>query len=115
MVFKVDPFAQVGRPAIDIVRHFIQRWNYIKKIKAEGRAKYPLLIAKSDEQNNREHPPQLRSYFYNSGEVSCHPDKGTCKVQIVRSVSKWSHGLDEIEVNLIFEFLFFFWIIYNRT
>jgi hypothetical protein len=60
------------------------------------------LIAKSDEQSDREHPPQVRPYHYSSGEISCHPDKGTCHVQILRSVSNWSHGLDETEVNLLF-------------
>src|ERR1043165_6250227 len=96
---KIDSFGQVGKPTIDVARHFIQRWNFVKKVKAEGRDKYPLLIAKSDEQTNREHPPQVRNYHYSSGEISVHPDKGTCRVQIIRSVSKWSHGLDETEVN----------------
>jgi len=87
----------VGRPARDVSRHFIQRWNFIKKEKAENRPEYPVLIAKSDQQQDREQPPKVRTYKYDCGEMSCNPHEGTCNVQIVRSSAKWSHGLDEVE------------------
>ncbi|EXX54735.1 uncharacterized protein OCT59_028117 [Rhizophagus irregularis] len=88
----------VGKPTLDIVRHFVQRWNFIKKNKAEDRPEYPVLIAKSDKQYDREHPPQVKHYSYGNGQtISCHPDEGTCDVQIVRSSSIWSIGLNEVE------------------
>ncbi|GBB96811.1 hypothetical protein RclHR1_02840008 [Rhizophagus clarus] len=88
----------VGKPTLDIVRHFIQRWNFIKKNKAENRPEYPVLISKSDQQYDREHPPQVKSYLYSNGmTISCHPDEGTCDVQIIRSSSTWSCGLREVE------------------
>ncbi|CAG8640514.1 2688_t:CDS:2, partial [Paraglomus occultum] len=31
----------VGKPALDVARHFIERWNFIKKEKAENNPKYP--------------------------------------------------------------------------
>ncbi|RIA98130.1 hypothetical protein C1645_750674 [Glomus cerebriforme] len=87
----------VGRPVLDITRHFIQRWNFIKKEKAENRIEYPVLIAKSDQQHDREYPPQVRSYNYSSKKIDCHPHKGKSNVQILRSSAKWSHGLEEVE------------------
>jgi phosphatidylserine/phosphatidylglycerophosphate/cardiolipin synthase-like enzyme len=96
---KFSIYLQVGRPARDVARHFVQRWNFIKKEKAENRPEYPVLIAKSDQQHDREQPPGIKSFKYKCGEISCHPDEGTCHIQIVRSSAKWSHGLDEKEVN----------------
>ncbi|CAI2180328.1 1911_t:CDS:10 [Funneliformis geosporum] len=87
----------VGRPALDVARHFIQRWNFIKKQKAQDRPVYPVLIAKSDEQHDRELPPKVRSYSYCGENFECHPDKGSCNVQILRSSAEWSHGLDKVD------------------
>lgn len=98
-------YSQVGKPTLDIVRHFVQRWNFIKKNKAEDRPEYPVLIAKSDKQYDREHPPQVKHYSYGNGQtISCHPDEGTCDVQIVRSSSIWSIGLNEVEVIFIISY-----------
>ncbi|CAG8624224.1 10142_t:CDS:10 [Funneliformis mosseae] len=87
----------IGRPALDVARHFIQRWNFIKKKKAENRLEYPVLIPKSDEQHDREQPPEVRSYSYSGESMECHPNKGSCTVQIVRSSAEWSLGLDKVE------------------
>jgi len=87
----------VGRPVLDVARHFIQRWNFIKKEKAENRLEYPVLIAKSDQQYDREYPPKVGSYEYGGKKVECHPHGGSCNVQIIRSSSKWSHGLEETD------------------
>ena len=60
------------------------------------------MVAKSDQQHDRECPPQVKSYCYFDSETFfCHPHEGTCKVQILRSSSKCSLGLLEAEVNLL--------------
>ncbi|CAG8652637.1 2049_t:CDS:2, partial [Paraglomus brasilianum] len=88
----------VGKPALDVARHFIERWNFIKKEKAENRPEYPVLIAKSDAQYAREHkkeyPTGFETYEYFGNKHSVHPEQGTVKVQILRSSSKWSHGIE---------------------
>ena len=89
---------QVGKPALDVARHFIERWNFIKKEKAENIPDYPVLIAKSDAQHAREHakeyPTGLETYEYFGKKYSLHPEQGTAKVQVLRSSSKWSHGIE---------------------
>ncbi|GBC06968.1 hypothetical protein RclHR1_07170009 [Rhizophagus clarus] len=87
----------VGRPVLDVARHFIQRWNFIKKEKAENRIEYSVLIAKSDQQHDRENPPGVTKFEYGNKKIDCHPYGGSCNVQIIRSSAKWSHGLDEVE------------------
>jgi len=81
-----------------VARHFIERWNFIKKEKAENRPEYPVLIAKSDAQYAREHkkeyPTGFETYEYFGNKHSVHPEQGTVKVQILRSSSKWSHGIE---------------------
>jgi len=88
----------VGKPALDVARHFIERWNFIKKEKAENNPIYPVLIAKSDAQHAREHqkeyPTGFETYEYFGKTHSVHPERGTAKVQILRSSSKWSHGIE---------------------
>jgi hypothetical protein len=59
------------------------------------------LIAKSDQQNDRENPPKVRSFEYGSKKIDCHPYEGKSNVQIIRSSAKWSHGLEEVEVNTL--------------
>ncbi|CAG8552345.1 5973_t:CDS:10, partial [Acaulospora colombiana] len=87
----------VGKPALDVARHFIQRWNFVKKAKAENLPAYPVLIAKSDVQYERERPTTIRRYASTGRVVEVHPESGTCSVQILRSSSAWSHGLPETE------------------
>jgi hypothetical protein len=92
-------FIQVGRPAMDVARHFIERWNFIKKEKAEDREFYPALIAKSDRQMDRENPPCKRKYVYFDTPYETDPYNGNNIVQILRSSCDWSHGLDHVEVS----------------
>ncbi|CAB4483828.1 phospholipase D/nuclease [Rhizophagus irregularis] len=87
----------VGRPVLDVARHFIQRWNFIKKEKAENRPEYPVLIAMSDRRSDKKDPPTVRSFEYGNKKIDCHPHEGKCNIQIIRSSAKWSHGLDEVE------------------
>ncbi|RIB19168.1 hypothetical protein C2G38_2182582 [Gigaspora rosea] len=91
----------VGKPAQDVAEHFIQRWNFIKKTKNENKPIYPVLIAKSDAQYNREylkeHNSLVRQYNSCGKTVNLHPDEGTCTVQVLRSSAAWSLGLKETE------------------
>ncbi|CAG8571695.1 11060_t:CDS:10 [Dentiscutata erythropus] len=91
----------VGKPAQDVAEHFIQRWNFIKKKKNENKIIYPVLIAKSDAQYNREymkeHNSLVREYTSCGKTVNLHPDEGTCCIQVLRSSAAWSLGLSQTE------------------
>ncbi|KAI7866085.1 hypothetical protein BDF14DRAFT_1818672 [Spinellus fusiger] len=69
--------AMVGPPARDIARHFIQRWNYIKSMRAKDRNDVPFLVPKGE-------------YVTSKDEDKF---RGTCRVQIVRSSASWSQGI----------------------
>ncbi|KAG9299286.1 hypothetical protein G9A89_013934 [Geosiphon pyriformis] len=84
----------IGRPVQDIARHFIERWNFIKKEKGENRPDLQVLVYKSDFQHDRENPPHYKDYKYFGNNIKAHPYKGTVNVQILRSSSKWSHGIE---------------------
>ncbi|KAI0040774.1 phospholipase D, partial [Auriscalpium vulgare] len=72
----------VGQPARDLARHFIQRWNYLLRIKNHSRA-MPFLLP----------PPEFRA-----GELTQLGLTGTCELQICRSAGPWSLGTpDRIE------------------
>ncbi|KAF6757522.1 hypothetical protein DFP72DRAFT_758222, partial [Ephemerocybe angulata] len=66
----------VGQPARDLARHFVQRWNYLLRIKNHSRI-MPFLLP----------PPEFRP-----GELSQMGLTGTCELQIVRSCGPWSMG-----------------------
>ncbi|EIW80924.1 phospholipase D [Coniophora puteana RWD-64-598 SS2] len=66
----------VGQPARDLARHFVERWNYLLRIKNHTKA-MPFLIP----------PPEFRS-----GELSQLGLTGTCEMQICRSAGPWSLG-----------------------
>ncbi|XP_028911138.1 phospholipase D2 [Ornithorhynchus anatinus] len=74
-----------GPPARDLARHFIQRWNFTKTIKAKYKIPlYPYLLPKS---------PSLahRLPFSLPG--------GQCAtVQVLRSVDRWSAGTQESSI-----------------
>nr|CAG8433336.1 7954_t:CDS:10 [Entrophospora candida] len=84
----------IGKPALDEARHFIERWNFVKKEKAQNKIQYPVLIAKSDRRHDFENPPAEKPYTYFGKTIKVHPEKGTCSVQICRSSSIWSHGIE---------------------
>ncbi|KAG1511951.1 hypothetical protein G6F47_007715 [Rhizopus delemar] len=67
--------AMVGPPARDIARHFVQRWNFIKKSKE--REEIPFLLPKGEYVSSRD-----ESKF-----------KGTCRIQVLRSSAEWSQGI----------------------
>ncbi|CAG8471061.1 2865_t:CDS:10 [Scutellospora calospora] len=91
----------VGKPALDVAQHFIQRWNFIKKKRNENKPIYPVLIAKSETQYDREcmkkNSTLVRKYHSCGKTVELHPDQGTCSVQVLRSSAAWSLGLTETE------------------
>ncbi|KAF9481155.1 phospholipase D/nuclease [Pholiota conissans] len=66
----------VGQPARDLARHFVQRWNYLLRIKNHSRV-MPFLLP----------PPEFRP-----GELSRMGLTGTCELQICRSAGPWSLG-----------------------
>ncbi|KAJ1657236.1 hypothetical protein IWQ61_003335 [Dispira simplex] len=69
--------AVMGSAARDVARHFIERWNFIKRSKAQQRSTLPYLMPK--------------------GEYVSHRDdqalSGSCHTQLLRSSAIWSHGI----------------------
>jgi phosphatidylserine/phosphatidylglycerophosphate/cardiolipin synthase-like enzyme len=68
----------VGPIARDIARHFIQRWNFLKSTKSMHRHIVPFLLPKGEYVAARD-----ESNF-----------SGTCKVQLLRSSSRWSSDVE---------------------
>lgn len=66
----------VGQPARDLARHFVERWNYLLRIKKHSRV-MPFLLP----------PPEFRP-----GELIRMGLTGTCEMQICRSAGPWSLG-----------------------
>ncbi|KAG8706505.1 Phospholipase D1 [Ceratobasidium sp. 395] len=66
----------VGQPARDLCRHFVQRWNYLLRVKNHSR-KMPFLLP----------PPDFKP-----AELTEQGLTGTCELQIVRSAGLWSLG-----------------------
>ena len=66
----------VGQPARDLCRHFVQRWNYLLRIKNHTRS-MPFLLP----------PPEYRPHDLESQGLT-----GTCELQICRSAGPWSLG-----------------------
>ncbi|KAM7198653.1 phospholipase D1 [Rhypophila sp. PSN 637] len=71
----------VGQPARDLTRHFVQRWNYVRRGRKPTRPT-PFLLP----------PPDA-----NQEELEAVGLSGTCEVQILRSASTWSLGTDDTE------------------
>ncbi|KAI0338808.1 phospholipase D/nuclease [Trametopsis cervina] len=107
-----------GPVVLDIVQHFVERWNEIKKRKYRSDARYDWLALPHDVEAapneavlrhpHREHWMQMgrrfKQRFHRSREAYfpeededpvsyARPPHGTCRVQVVRSVSDWSHGV----------------------
>ncbi|CAO3693092.1 unnamed protein product [Umbelopsis ramanniana] len=68
----------VGTPARDVARHFVQRWNHVKAQKGQKRLALPFLTPKGEFV-----PARDETKF-----------KGTCRVQVLRSSSDWSQGVE---------------------
>ncbi|KAI0071462.1 phospholipase D/nuclease [Panus rudis PR-1116 ss-1] len=107
-----------GPAVLDIVQHFTERWNEVKKRKYRTDARYDWLALPHDvEASPNEavvrHPHREqwhhmgrkfkqrfhRHFDENYPEEEEDPEaykaspQGTCRVQVVRSVSDWSHGV----------------------
>ncbi|KAG0046670.1 hypothetical protein BGZ83_008123, partial [Gryganskiella cystojenkinii] len=67
-----------GQPARDIARHFVQRWNFVKREKGMKKTNMKFLTPKGEFVSTRNE----------SGWT------GTQKVQILRSSTLWSQGVD---------------------
>ncbi|ORX95016.1 phospholipase D/nuclease [Basidiobolus meristosporus CBS 931.73] len=67
-----------GNTARDVEKHFIERWNFIKSWKATQKQNIPYLIPKGEYAIGREDNEQ----------------KGSCRVQVLRSSSEWSSGIE---------------------
>ncbi|KAK1762948.1 phospholipase D [Phialemonium atrogriseum] len=74
----------VGQPARDLTRHFVQRWNYVRRGRKPTRPT-PFLLP----------PPDYKREDLDALGLS-----GTCEVQILRSASTWSLGIDDTEVSI---------------
>ncbi|KAF9110098.1 hypothetical protein BGX27_006778 [Mortierella sp. AM989] len=67
-----------GKPARDIARHFVQRWNFVKREKGMKKSHMKFLTPKGEFVSTRDE----------SGWT------GTQKVQLLRSSTIWSQGVD---------------------
>ncbi|KAL7958708.1 phospholipase D [Trichoderma compactum] len=71
----------VGQPARDLTRHFVQRWNYLRRGRKPTRP-LPFLLP----------PPDAKFEDLEALGLT-----GTCEVQMLRSASNWSLGTDDTE------------------
>ncbi|KAI1250812.1 hypothetical protein MGN70_007870 [Eutypa lata] len=69
----------VGQPARDLTRHFVQRWNYLRRERKPTRPT-PFLLP----------PPDASPSDHKKLGLT-----GTCEVQMLRSAGDWSLGLRE--------------------
>ncbi|XP_064083697.1 phospholipase D1-like isoform X4 [Macrobrachium nipponense] len=76
-----------GPAARDAARHFIQRWNAVKTEKAKPDRYYPYLLP--------------RTYDKASFVPSHLVPKHKVKCQVLRSVGRWSAGLEESEFSIL--------------
>ncbi|KAF9351259.1 hypothetical protein BGX26_010701 [Mortierella sp. AD094] len=70
--------AVAGQPARDIARHFVQRWNFVKREKGMKKNFMKFLTPKGEFVHTRKEPGWT----------------GSQKVQILRSSSHWSQGIE---------------------
>jgi phospholipase D1/2 len=75
----------VGQPARDLTRHFVQRWNYVLRGRKPTRPT-PFLLP----------PPD-----YVPADLEALGLSGTCEVQILRSASNWSLGIENTEHSIM--------------
>lgn len=74
----------VGQPARDLTRHFVQRWNYLRRNRRVTRP-LPFLLP----------PPDFRDEDLENLGLT-----GTCEVQILRSAATWSLGTQHTECSI---------------
>ncbi|KAI8332154.1 hypothetical protein EDC96DRAFT_579571 [Choanephora cucurbitarum] len=84
----------VGPAARDVARHFVQRWNFLRRKKPNApKRPTPMLLPVPDAYTNKVKEGDKRI---------CHPHfSSSCRVQILRSVSPWSIGsTDHVEKSI---------------
>lgn len=78
-----------GQPARDIDRHFVQRWNFLRRSKAAApKRPTPLLLPRADRLESLD---EIRNDPYSHDLPTAH----VCCTQIMRSASLWSLGIRE--------------------
>jgi len=101
----------IGPAVLDIVQHFVERWNEIKTRKYMNKAHVDWLALPHDVEAEPEEPVgrhphrerweeagrRFKQRWQGEGsppdDEEGHSPYGSCKVQVVRSVSDWSHGV----------------------
>ncbi|KAF8305767.1 phospholipase D/nuclease [Clavulina sp. PMI_390] len=102
----------IGPAVLDITQHFIERWNFVKVSKYRLNPRYDYLAFPHDISESSAEAIKLHRHFEFWQMKGLHwiqrwfgkytpPDdlddespNGTCHVQVVRSSSKWSHGIE---------------------
>ncbi|KAF6747521.1 phospholipase D [Ephemerocybe angulata] len=101
-----------GSAVLDIVQHFVERWNEVKKRKYRDDEHFDWLALPHEPEAAPNEPvarhPHLNewkrigktykqrwhgSYHEEDSQYYQQPDNAACRVQVVRSVSDWSHGV----------------------
>ncbi|KDQ10874.1 hypothetical protein BOTBODRAFT_471421 [Botryobasidium botryosum FD-172 SS1] len=98
-----------GTVVLDIAQHFIERWNEVKQRKYKHDERFDWLALPHDldvapNEAVAMHPyrekwhsigRRFKQHWHDGGHSLYHgcPTQGGCHVQVVRSVSDWSHGV----------------------
>ncbi|KAI8138947.1 hypothetical protein BJV82DRAFT_646316 [Fennellomyces sp. T-0311] len=84
-----------GQPARDVARHFVQRWNFLRRSKATPpKRPTPLLLVKPD-------LAPCIDIDRGDSRMSQLPTSHVCCIQLLRSVSQWSLGIrDHVEQSI---------------
>lgn len=75
-----------GACARDLARHFIERWNFVKRQKVKDNERYPFLLPKT--YGTYTPCPKLLSNTFN------------CSTQSLRSIGRWSTGKNDTEESI---------------
>ncbi|KAI9266553.1 hypothetical protein BDA99DRAFT_506023 [Phascolomyces articulosus] len=97
-----------GQPARDIARHFVQRWNFLRRSKPRPpKRPTPLLLVKPDIFPSLPITPLVGSGPHSQQKQYIDPRIGelpishVCCIQLLRSVSQWSLGTqDHVEASI---------------
>ncbi|CAF4362888.1 unnamed protein product, partial [Rotaria sp. Silwood2] len=80
-----------GACARDLARHFIERWNFVKRQKTKDNERYPFLLPKT--YGIYTPCPKLLSNTFN------------CSTQGLRSIGRWSTGRNDTEESIHYAFI----------
>ncbi|GAA5895994.1 hypothetical protein JCM5296_003164 [Sporobolomyces johnsonii] len=106
----------MGPAVMDICQHFIERWNFVANLKYKGDKRYPILAfphvtsPDDDPQQSITRHPHLHRFAEMGKAFHIHTkspeeggwdrpqgglgQKGSVKVQVLRSSADWSHGIE---------------------